>query len=45
VTSDTAGVFQPEILYLYHYGQTDPNIPVKLLKDSNNIDVRIGKME
>jgi len=42
---DAARAFQPKILYPYHYGQTDPNTLVNLLKDSKNIEVRIRKME
>jgi L-ascorbate metabolism protein UlaG (beta-lactamase superfamily) len=44
MVADAARVFEPEILYPYHYGQTDPKILVNLLKDSNKIDVRIRKL-
>jgi L-ascorbate metabolism protein UlaG (beta-lactamase superfamily) len=40
-----AKVFEPKILYPYHYGQTDPNTLVNLLKDSKTIEVRIRKMK
>jgi L-ascorbate metabolism protein UlaG (beta-lactamase superfamily) len=40
-----AKAFEPKILYPYHYGQTDPNILVNLLKDSKKIEVRIRKMK
>lgn len=45
MVADTAKAFKPKILYPYHYGQTDPNELVNLLKDSKNIDVRIRKMK
>jgi L-ascorbate metabolism protein UlaG (beta-lactamase superfamily) len=38
-----AKTFMPRVLYPYHYGQTDPNELVKLLKDSK-IEVRIRKL-
>ena len=44
MVADAAKAFEPKILYPYHYGQTDPNILVNLLKDSKNIEVRIRKM-
>jgi L-ascorbate metabolism protein UlaG (beta-lactamase superfamily) len=44
MVADAAKAFGPKILYPYHYGQTDPNILVNLLKDSENIEVRIRKM-
>ncbi|MHC4085051.1 MAG: MBL fold metallo-hydrolase [Planctomycetota bacterium] len=40
-----AKAFKPKILYPYHYGQTDPNTLVNLLKDSKKIEVRIRKMK
>jgi L-ascorbate metabolism protein UlaG (beta-lactamase superfamily) len=40
-----AKAFKPKILYPYHYGQTDPNTLVNLLKDSKKIQVRIRKMK
>jgi L-ascorbate metabolism protein UlaG (beta-lactamase superfamily) len=42
--ADAAKMFQPKILYPYHYGQTDPNALVKLLKDVK-IEVRVRKMQ
>jgi len=39
-----AKVFEPKILYPYHYGQTDPNALVTLLKDSK-IEVRVRKLK
>jgi L-ascorbate metabolism protein UlaG (beta-lactamase superfamily) len=45
MAADAARAFQPKILYPYHYGQTDPNTLVNLLKDSEKIKVRIHKMQ
>jgi L-ascorbate metabolism protein UlaG (beta-lactamase superfamily) len=44
MAADAAKAFEPKILYPYHYGQTDPNELVKLLKDSKKTEVRIRKM-
>lgn len=44
MVADAAKMFEPRILYPYHYGQTDPNKLVDLLKDSK-IEVRIRKMK
>ena len=43
-TAAAARSFMPKILYPYHYGQTDPQKLVKLLKDTS-IEVRVRKME
>jgi L-ascorbate metabolism protein UlaG (beta-lactamase superfamily) len=44
MVADAAKALQPKILYPYHYGQTDPNTLVNLLKDTK-IDLRIRKMQ
>jgi len=44
MAADAAKVFNPKILYPYHYGQTDTNKLVNLLQDSKDIEVRIRKM-
>ncbi len=44
MVADAAKAFEPKILYPYHYGQTDPNLLVNLLKDSKTIEVRVRKM-
>jgi L-ascorbate metabolism protein UlaG (beta-lactamase superfamily) len=44
MVADAAKVFKPKILYPYHYGQTDPNMLVNLLKRSKGIEVRIRRM-
>jgi sugar lactone lactonase YvrE/L-ascorbate metabolism protein UlaG (beta-lactamase superfamily) len=45
MVADAARAFSPKVLYPYHYGQTDPNRLVELLKDSSEIDVRIRAMK
>jgi L-ascorbate metabolism protein UlaG (beta-lactamase superfamily) len=45
MVADAAKAFKPKILYPYHYGQTDPNELVNLLKDSKDTEVRIRKMQ
>ncbi|MBN1806574.1 MAG: SMP-30/gluconolactonase/LRE family protein [Sedimentisphaerales bacterium] len=44
MVADAAKTFKPKILYPYHYGQTDPNRLVNLLKDSEDVEVRIRKL-
>ena len=44
MVADAARAFKPKVLYPYHYGQTDPNRLVELLKDMKSIEVRIRKM-
>jgi sugar lactone lactonase YvrE/L-ascorbate metabolism protein UlaG (beta-lactamase superfamily) len=44
MTADAAKAFKPKILYPYHYGQTDTNKLINLLKDSKEIEVRIRQM-
>jgi L-ascorbate metabolism protein UlaG (beta-lactamase superfamily) len=44
MVAEAAKMFGPKILYPYHYGQTDPNKLVDLLKDSK-IEVRIRKLK
>ncbi|MBN1506785.1 MAG: MBL fold metallo-hydrolase [Sedimentisphaerales bacterium] len=45
MVADAAKVFKPKILYPYHYGETDPNELVNLLKDSKDIEVRVRSMK
>jgi L-ascorbate metabolism protein UlaG (beta-lactamase superfamily) len=45
MVADAARVFKPKILYPYHYGDTDTSKILNLLKDMNEIDVRIRKMK
>jgi gluconolactonase len=44
MVADAARAFKPKILYPYHYGQTDPNKLVELLKNEKGIEVRIRKL-
>jgi len=45
MVADAAKAFKPKILYPYHYGQTDPNKLVGLLKNSKGIEVRVRDMQ
>lgn len=44
MVADAVKMFNPKILYPYHYGKTDPTRLVDLLKDNKSIEVRIRKM-
>jgi L-ascorbate metabolism protein UlaG (beta-lactamase superfamily) len=44
MVADAAKAFKPKILYPYHYGETDPNKLVELLKDVKGIEVKIRQM-
>jgi len=44
MVADAALAFKPKILYPYHFGETDTNQIVNLLKDSG-IEVRIRKLQ
>ena len=44
MVADAAKSFIPKILYPYHYGNTDTSKLVELLKDEQEIEVRIRKM-
>jgi len=44
MVADAAKAFKPKLLYPYHFGKTDTNKLVRLLKDENNIEVRIRDM-
>ena len=41
MVADAARSFRPRILYPYHYGDTDPQRLVELLRDQPDIEVRI----
>jgi L-ascorbate metabolism protein UlaG (beta-lactamase superfamily) len=45
MVAEAAKAVEPKILYPYHYGQTDPNKLVDLLKDSKTTQVRVRKMK
>lgn len=44
MVADAARSFKPRILYPYHYGETDPQQLVELLKDTPEVEVRIRPM-
>jgi L-ascorbate metabolism protein UlaG (beta-lactamase superfamily) len=44
MVADAAKAFKPKILYPYHYGRTDPEKLVNLLKDSKDTKVHIRKL-
>ena len=44
MVADAALAFKPKILYPYHFGETDTNEILKLLKGSG-IDVRIRNLK
>lgn len=43
MVAEAARSFRPEILYPYHFGNTDTNKLIELLSDTPNIEVRIRK--
>jgi len=44
MVADAAKAIRPRILYPYHYGNTDTNKLLELLKGEKNIEVRIRKL-
>ena len=45
MVADAAKAFKPKVLYPYHFGETDTSKLLGLLKDSQEIEVRIRKMK
>ncbi len=45
MVADAARAFKPKILYPYHYGQTNPQELVELLKNEKGIEVRVRKLD
>jgi len=45
MAAEAARAFKPKILYPYHYRNTDTSKIVDLLKDANEIEVRIPRMK
>ena len=45
MVADAARAFKPKILYPYHYGQTNPQELVTLLKNEKGIEVRVRKLD
>jgi len=44
MVADAAKMVKPKILYPYHFGNTDTNQLIELLKDQKELEVRIRKM-
>jgi len=44
MVADAAKAFKPKILYPYHYGQTDTSQLLKLMKNFDEVEVRIRTM-
>ena len=45
MVAEAVKLFNPKILYPYHYGNTDVNELVKLLKDKKDCEIRIRQMQ
>ena len=45
MVADAARAIRPKALYPYHFGKTDTSMLVELLKNYNDIEVRIRKMD
>jgi L-ascorbate metabolism protein UlaG (beta-lactamase superfamily) len=45
MVADAARAFRPKILYPYHFGNTDTNALLGLLKGEAGIEVRIRDMK
>jgi L-ascorbate metabolism protein UlaG (beta-lactamase superfamily) len=44
MVADAVRMFNPKILYPYHYGNTDVNKLIELLKNKKDLEIRIRKM-
>jgi L-ascorbate metabolism protein UlaG (beta-lactamase superfamily) len=44
LVDDAVRMFNPKILYPYHYGDTDVNKLIELLKNKKDLEIRIRKM-
>lgn len=45
MVADAAKAFKPKVLYPYHYGETDTNQLIDLLKNNKEIEIRIRQMK
>lgn len=45
MVADAANAFKPKVLYPYHFGKTDVNKLLELLKNNKEIEIKIRKME
>jgi len=44
MVADAVNMFNPKILYPYHFGNTDVNKLIELLKDKKDLEIRVRKM-
>jgi L-ascorbate metabolism protein UlaG (beta-lactamase superfamily) len=44
MVADAVKMFNPKILYPYHFGNTDVNKLIELLKDKKDLEIRVRKM-
>lgn len=44
MVADAVRMFNPKILYPYHFGNTDVNKLIELLKDKKDLEIRVRKM-
>lgn len=45
MVTDAVNAFKPKVLYPYHYGDTDLSQLLNLLRDNEDIEVRVRKMQ
>ena len=45
MVADAVSVLNPDILYPYHFGNTNTDELIELLKDNNHVDIRVRKMQ
>jgi len=45
MVADAAAIIQPEILYPYHFGNTNTKKLVELMENQNNTEVRIRNLK
>jgi L-ascorbate metabolism protein UlaG (beta-lactamase superfamily) len=45
MVADAAKAFKPKIFYPYHYGQTDTSQLLELMKNFDEVEVRIRRMQ
>jgi hypothetical protein len=43
--ADAAKAFKPKLLYPYHYGDTDTSNIEQLMKDTQDVEIRIRMMK
>lgn len=45
MVADSAKAFKPKVLYPYHFGKTNTDKLIELMKDVSDVEIRIRKME